>query len=290
MSDEKKVLGLVGSPNKDGLTNRLVSRALEGASKAGAATELVQMSDYVVDACRDCLPWVCMNNLKCTYDDKNFEILSNKILGCNGLIMGTPVYWGDTSATVRLLIIKMLRVFAMSQVYVTRDDFEIGEYVAPALATSGSLWGLPAFGIAIAGGSGNGLLTGLRPIYHFFRIMRLRAIEPLPVTRFNLEDAEKIAEESGYQIAEMAEKPHPFESRDECQFWYDSLHYLGGNLNAERRLLAALTSEAVPKENKSEINGDLAKADILAASGKTLESMTEISIVYDSCIEIISRK
>ena len=62
MSENKKLLGLVGSPNKDGLTNRLVTAALESAAKAGAQTELVQMSDCVVGACRDCLPWVCLRS------------------------------------------------------------------------------------------------------------------------------------------------------------------------------------------------------------------------------------
>ena len=45
MSENKVVLGLVGSPNKVGRTNELVSAALEGASRAGAATELIQDSD-----------------------------------------------------------------------------------------------------------------------------------------------------------------------------------------------------------------------------------------------------
>ncbi len=41
MSGNKTVLGLVGSPNSGGLTNRLVTAALEGAARAGAAIELV---------------------------------------------------------------------------------------------------------------------------------------------------------------------------------------------------------------------------------------------------------
>jgi multimeric flavodoxin WrbA len=46
------VLGLVGSPNSEGRTNQLVKSALDGAGKAGAATELIQMSDHVVAARR----------------------------------------------------------------------------------------------------------------------------------------------------------------------------------------------------------------------------------------------
>ena len=65
MNENKVVLGLVGSPNKSGRTNELVSASLEGASRAGAAVELIQMSDCVVGACKDCLPWVCNTNQKC---------------------------------------------------------------------------------------------------------------------------------------------------------------------------------------------------------------------------------
>src|SRR3989304_8558920 len=110
MSDNKPVLGLVGSPNKHVRTNQLFGAALDGAAKAGAKVELVQMSDYVVDACKDCLPWVCVNNLKCTYKDEGLEALSQKILDCGGLVLGTPVYWGDTTGLVKYIILKMFRI------------------------------------------------------------------------------------------------------------------------------------------------------------------------------------
>ncbi len=268
MSGNKTVLGLVGSPNSGGLTNQLVTAALESAAEAGAAIELVQMSDHVINACRDCLPWVCLKNLKCTYEDENFEMLSEKILNCGGLILGTPVYWWDTSAMVRYLFIKMSRIFAMS----------------------GKLRGLPAFGIAIAGGTGNGLISGLRPVYHFFQIMQMRALEPVPATRFNLNQAIKRAEELGHQIAGMIQERNSFDSRDECLLWYDRLPYLGESRAAERRLLAAITYEAIPDGRKLDIDGDLARANILAACGRSLDSMTEISKVVNSCSKMLSEK
>ena len=268
MNGNNTVLGLVGSPNSEGLTNQLVTAALESAARAGADTELVQMSDHVVNACRDCLPWVCLENLKCTYEDENFEMLSQKILNCGGLVLGTPVYWWDTSAMVRYFFLKMFRVFARS----------------------GKLNGLPALGIAIAGGTGNGLISGLRPVYHFFQIMQMRALEPVPVTRFNLNQAIKRAEELGHQIAGMIQEHNTFTGREECLLWYDRLPYLGESRANERRLLAAITSEAIPDERKLDIDGDLARADILTASGRSLDSMTEISKVINSCSKILNEK
>jgi multimeric flavodoxin WrbA len=47
-----KVIGLVASPNRAGRTNQLVAAALNGAARAGAPTELIQMVDYVVAACK----------------------------------------------------------------------------------------------------------------------------------------------------------------------------------------------------------------------------------------------
>ena len=87
------------------------------------------MADHVVGACRDCLPWVCRTNLRCTYEDPAFDYLREKILNCDGLVLGTPVYWWDTSAMVRYLFLKMFRVYASS---------------APTR-------GLPALGITVAG-------------------------------------------------------------------------------------------------------------------------------------------
>jgi len=266
MSNDKTILGLVGSPRTDGLTSQLVSSALDGALKAGAATEMVQMSEFVVDACKDCLPWVCADNLKCTYQDANLEVLSEKLLNCDGLVLGAPVYWGDTTAMVRLLILKIFRIYARSQ----------------------SLTGLPAYGIAIAGGSGNGLVSGLRPLYHFFRIMWMKAIDPLPVTRFDLKQANARAYDSGISLAGMDKKP--FGTRDDRDFWYDNLPYLANTNMEERKLLAGVAYQGVPDENKEEVEGDWAQADILAASSRTLEAMAETSSIIDSASEKVSRE
>ena len=169
---------------------------------------------------------------------------------------------------VRYLFLKMYRVFA----------------------GSGQLKGLPSLGIAIAGGSGNGLTTGLRPIYHFFRTMQMRAIEPLPATRFDFDKAIKEAKLSGHRLAQMMPLRAPFKSSEECWLSYGEMPYIGENRATERRLLAAIVYGAVPKGRRQEVEGDLAQADILAAAGLSLDAMNEVTKVYNSCIKIISEK
>jgi multimeric flavodoxin WrbA len=262
------VLGLVGSPNKTGGTNELVSATLAGASSVGSATELVQLSDHVVGSCRDCLPWVCATNLKCTYKDDNFELLSQKILSCRALVIGTPIYLGDTSAMLRYLFIKMARVFAQS----------------------GQLRGVPSLGIAMAGGDGKGLVTGLRPVYHFFRTMQMQALEPLPATRFNLDKAKKAAEILGRRLSQMMTESVPFNSPEECELWYDRMYFLGENRADERRLMAAMAYDAIPVERKKDVNGRLVQVSILSAVGRSRDALDEVNKVYNSCIGIIDQK
>ena len=90
-------------------------------------------------------------------------------------------------------------------------------------ARSAPLQGLPALGLSIAGGTGNGLVSGLRPVYHFFQVMQMRAIEPVPATRFNFKDALKRAGELGAELASMVNSRTPFKGVEERLVWYDSL-------------------------------------------------------------------
>jgi len=268
MGSKGIVLGLVGSPNREGRTNQLVTAALEGAAQAGFSTELVQMADHVVAACKDCQPWVCQTNQKCTYEDEAFEYLSQKVLSCGALVLGTPVYAWDTSGMVKYFILKMFRVYAPS---------------AP-------LQGLPAVGIGIAGGTGNGLVSGLRPVYHFFQMMQMRALAPLPTTRFNFGFAAERAGKLGSQIAGMAQQCAPFAGLEERLLWYDALPYLGLNRAGERRLLADFTTAALPADADPAVPWGLARADALEAAGRPVESLTEITRVYEAGVKAFEGK
>lgn len=264
METDGVVLGLVGSPNRDGRTFEMVSAALEAAATMGAKVELIQMADHVVAPCQDCQPWTCMTDLRCHYSDPAFDYLSDKLLTCGALVLGTPIYWWDTSAMVRYLILKMFRVYARS---------------AP-------LAGLPALGIGVAGGTGNGLVSGLRPLYNFFLMLQMHALAPQPVTRFNWESAKAHASEQGVLLASMAGKRRRFESLEERLLWYDDLPYLGMSRAAERRLLAALTTEALPDGALPDTARVLARADRLAAGGEALQSLKTSTAVYEATVKV----
>ena len=241
----------------------MVTAALDGASRAGAQVELVQIADHPVEACRDCLPWECKDTRKCAFADVGFEYLSAKLLLCRAVVLGTPIYWWDTSSMVRQLILKMFRVHARS---------------AP-------LAGVPALGIGVAGGTGNGLVSGLRPVYHFFQMLQMRALEPLPVTRFNWASGLERAYELGATLAEAAVSRQPFGGVEDRLLWYDGLPYLGMSRAAERRLLASMVASASPAAAESSLLHDLAEADALAARGDAMRSLQVTTRMYETGVK-----
>jgi NAD(P)H-dependent FMN reductase len=263
MDEEKKIIGLVGSPNKDGRTNEHVVAALEGCKRNGANTELIQLSEHVVDPCKDCLPWICKEELKCTYPDEAFEFLSGRIVNCAGLVFGTPVYWWDTSAMVKCLILKMFRVFA----------------------STSPTNGIPAFGIGIAGGTGNGLVSGLRPVYHFFQMLQMRPLDPVPVTRFNYKACIKRSGELGEELAKAIRHRQRFNGREETLGLYDTLPFINMSRLEERRLLASLVTRALPEEERDDSPEDLMDADILAAEGRTTQSAAKITQAFNRALK-----
>jgi multimeric flavodoxin WrbA len=268
MESSLTVIGIVGSPNRDGRTHKLVSAALRGAAQAGAAAELIQLADHVVLACKDCLPWVCASNKKCSYEDVAFEFLSKKLHSCSALVLGSPIYWWDTSGMVRYFFLKMFRVFARS---------------AP-------FQGLPAFGIGVAGDTGNGLLIGLRPLYHFFQIMQMRALEPLPVTRFNFDACVDKAVQLGGELVGMAGQRSPFASVEERLLWYENLPYLNVSRMEELRLLAGLAVSSVPDDEGNALARRLIESDQLGSAARIREMAAEVTSVYKAAVKAFDQQ
>jgi multimeric flavodoxin WrbA len=254
----RKVLGLVASPNAEGRTCQVVNAILMAAEKAGADADLVRMAEHVVQPCKDCNSDSCMEKQRCSFEDPGLEYLTRRLLNCDALVFGTPVYWKDTSAMAKYLILKMFRLFAAKS----------------------PLAGLPALGIGVAGNTGNGLISGLRPIYHFFQMLHMRALPPYPATRFNWGSVLSEAEKQGTELAGLATERRPFQSMEDLLLWYDNLPYLSLNRADEVRLLAALATAAVPDEAAAGVARRLADAEHMKAQGNSLESLKATASVF----------
>ena len=96
-----KVLGIVCSPRKGGNTEILVSEALASAKDSGAEVELVTIADKNIAPCDGCES--CDKTSKCRINDDMQEIYS-KLLECDGIVFGTPVYFWGVTAQAKALI------------------------------------------------------------------------------------------------------------------------------------------------------------------------------------------
>lgn len=252
-----QVLAVVGSPRKGGLSSGLSDSALEGARGAGATTEKIFLSDFDMDACQDCVQLGCYDEQQCTFAD-DFEDVSERMDAADALVIATPVYWGDVSNSMRWVLSKKMRM---------RTETTNGQ---------------PALPIAVAGGTGNGLLEAMKPLYLCFEKLRYRSLAAFPVTRFNLERCHEQAREGGEALVRAAAAVRPFDMV-ELFSHYNDLPYRAADRIDERLLLARLIVEGIhglDSAIEGELSARLEEAERLASS---VDRNAAIPLINEIC-------
>lgn len=253
------MLGIVGSPDRRGRTQELVRQALAGAGEAGTETETIFLADYSLPLCQDCRPWTCRSTRRCKLDENgHFALIADRFLAADAVVFGTPVYYGIASEGAYAFMQRMHRTQANQAA------------------------GAPALGIAVAGGTGGGLISGLRPVYHFFQMMGMRAIRPLPATRFNWAQASEESRQLGQELAGAAAARQPFSGLERLG-WYDDLPYLAMSRVEERAFLVDLVVQAVAGNTSPAAEAArqaYAEARRLLAAGRRNEALPYLERAY----------
>ena len=102
-----KVLGIVGSPRKNGNTEILMKEVLNVAREAGCETEMFLMSEKQVLPCDAC--GTCFEVGSCVVQD-DMQELYGKLDQADAIVFGSPVYFGSVSAQTKAI---MDRTFAL---------------------------------------------------------------------------------------------------------------------------------------------------------------------------------
>ena len=102
-----RVLGITGSPRKNGNTEILMREALKAAEMEGCETEIFCMSEKQVAPCDAC--HTCFETGGCVIDD-DMQELYEMLERADGVIFGSPVYFGSVSAQAKAV---MDRMFAL---------------------------------------------------------------------------------------------------------------------------------------------------------------------------------
>lgn len=99
-----KVLMINGSPRPNGNTS-LALREMETIFKSeGIETEIVQVGNKAIRGCIAC--GKCAEKGKCVFDDAVNEI-APKFEACDGLVVGSPVYYASANATLVALLTRL---------------------------------------------------------------------------------------------------------------------------------------------------------------------------------------
>ncbi|SMD15851.1 flavodoxin family protein [Sporomusa malonica] len=97
----KKVLGVVGSPRKQGNTHAMVLSVMEGAKASGAEAEIVFLGDLNIRECNGC--HACWKTGQCIQND-DMRKLYDKIIQSDAIVFGTPVYWYGPTALIKAFL------------------------------------------------------------------------------------------------------------------------------------------------------------------------------------------
>ena len=100
-SKQTQVLGIIGSPRKDGNTVGMVESILNGAESVGAMTKSVFLGKLTIKPCIACDK--CLDNQKCIYDD-DVEMVFGLMKEADVWVFGTPVYWWGPTAQLKAFI------------------------------------------------------------------------------------------------------------------------------------------------------------------------------------------
>ncbi len=93
-----KIVGVIGSPSRDGNTAVLAREALRAAAAQGAEVEEVFLAEHNLRFCQGCSR--CMVEGKCSLPD-DFEEIRASVYAADGLVLGSPTYGGGPSAIMK---------------------------------------------------------------------------------------------------------------------------------------------------------------------------------------------
>lgn len=96
-----KVIGIVGSPRKNGNTELLTKHTLQAISEEGLRTELIRLAGLEIKPCNACM--ACQKQEMCPIEDDLFPIYL-KMKKAQGIVLASPVYYGSATALIKALM------------------------------------------------------------------------------------------------------------------------------------------------------------------------------------------
>jgi len=98
-----KVLAISGSPRPQGNTCHLLQEALKVLEQQGLETEYLSLHDKNVKPCIACMKCAKDKN-RCSQEDDDFHAIFEAMTQADGIIVGSPVYFGSATPNLMALL------------------------------------------------------------------------------------------------------------------------------------------------------------------------------------------
>jgi multimeric flavodoxin WrbA len=99
-----KVIAFNGSARKDGNTALLLTTVLDELRTEGIETELYQLAGKPVQGCIACYKCFENKNKRCAVEKDVLNECIGKMVEADGILLGSPTYFADVSASMKALI------------------------------------------------------------------------------------------------------------------------------------------------------------------------------------------
>ncbi len=96
-----QVLGISGSPRRNGNSELLIREFMRGAQASGYKTDLIILSELKISPCTSC--GSCQKSGKCIIID-DMQLMHKKLLEADCIVFASPIYFGGVSAQLKSFI------------------------------------------------------------------------------------------------------------------------------------------------------------------------------------------
>ncbi|MCC5468432.1 flavodoxin family protein [Pelosinus baikalensis] len=110
-----KVIGINGSPRKDGNTDILIQTVFSELNRQGIDTEMISLSGKNIRGCTACRACMKLKNKQCIMTDDFFNVCLEKMIAADGIILGSPVYSAGITSQIKALIDRASIVLAANR-------------------------------------------------------------------------------------------------------------------------------------------------------------------------------
>ena len=99
-----KVVAFNGSARKNGNTAILINHVFQSLEEEGIDTELIQLSGKKIRGCIACMKCFENKDQRCSVTNDDVNSCIEKMIGAEGIILGSPTYFANISTELKALI------------------------------------------------------------------------------------------------------------------------------------------------------------------------------------------